>query len=216
MASGVRVQEVLEPPLTAAPQSESSSGAASGLGAEALKADESDAAAATTDGAVPGAPSASTEEPTPAAKPPTEAGAGTSTPHRKLNINRMLLYLCADKELPLAVRKAFAVLSRDASPRATLPASTVVTLLYPSGTAAGEHIFKVPYSEAEAVALLLEARPHAHEAQPEEGAEPEEVHVTADNLVYSVAGARLLAACGQRYRLRDVFLDCWRVMPAAE
>eukprot|EP00892_Ulva_mutabilis_P002600 jgi/Ulvmu1/12340/UM089_0024.1 len=138
---------------------------------------------------------------------------------RRLNINRMLLYLCADKELPLAMRKAFAVLSRDASPRTTLAAPEVVHLLYPSGTATGARIFKVPYSEHEVCALLREAQPGGAEpAAPEQdGAAAEaEVRVTADQVVYSMPGSRLLAACGQRYHLRDTFLACWSVMPALE
>lgn len=170
--------------------------------------------AASTDPAAGNGPEAagkSAERPGVPAGTPTDADRPPAATARRLNINRTLLYLCADKELPLAVRKAFAVLTRDASPAAVLPPAAVLTLLYPSGTTAGAHIFKVPYSEEEVLQVLAEARPCAAEEGAEGG-----VPITADNLVYSMAGARLLAACGRRYRLRDVFLDCWRVMPTAE
>ena len=139
-----------------------------------------------------------------------QAGSASS---RRLDINRTLLYLCADKELPLAVRKASAVLRRDPSPSTTLDTDSVVKLLYPNGTATGANIFKVPYTVEEVSALLHEVRPRVDGKEPRE---QEDVGVTADQLVYSMPGARLLAACGQRYRLRDAFLACWSVMPAAE
>ena len=116
-----------------------------------------------------------------------------------------LLYLSASSEVVHAARKAFAALAQTASSNARISADQLAWAMYPHGTAAGEAIFKTPYSISEVKAVAGQAG----KAAP--GSEPT---VSADQLVYNVYGARLMAACGSRLVLRDLFLDMWRVKPA--
>ena len=57
----------------------------------------------------------------------------------------------------------------------------------------------------------------AEEVKEEPKADAEAVvQVTSDQFVYHHRGAALLAVCGTRYRLRDLFLNFWRIKPADE
>lgn len=134
------------------------------------------------------------------------AQSGHSTTRRLIDPRLPLLYLCASSDTVSAMRKAFAVLSQSESYKARLSAEQVTMLMYPHGTASGARIFKVPYSREQIEGVVAQVGSKA--------AADGHVGVTADQLVYSVYGARLLAACGTRYVLRDVLLDMWRVLPA--
>ena len=116
-----------------------------------------------------------------------------------------LLYLAADTERVLAVRKAYAVLTRNASRKAALPHAELCKLLYPAGTKAGADLCKVPYSTEDVRAMVADVGRKAEHAA--------DVAVTAEQLVYSVPGARLLTACAPHLELRDLYLDLWRVKP---
>ena len=113
--------------------------------------------------------------------------------------------MCAGQERIVAVRKAVAVLSHSGSFKASLSAEQVTQLLYPHGPGAGSEIFKTPYTRQEiADAVSKAGKPDASGV----------VRVTADDLVYSVHTARLLAACGTYLELRDPLLDLLRTPPA--
>jgi hypothetical protein len=116
-----------------------------------------------------------------------------------------LLYLAADKEAIHAMRKVFAVITRTASTKTTLTLEQLTRAMYPHGKHSGQEIFKVPYTVEEIQAVVAKVRSI-------DGAGG--LSVSADQLIYSVCGARLIAACGTRYELRDLFLDFWRVKPA--
>jgi hypothetical protein len=117
-----------------------------------------------------------------------------------------LAYLSASQDRAVAVRKLFAALTRSDASRARVTAEHLALAMYPHGTASGEGIFRVPYTPAE-IAEVCKKLGTAD-------ASGAGALVAADQLVYNVHGARLLAACGARYELRDVLLDMWRVKPA--
>lgn len=122
-----------------------------------------------------------------------------------LHISRPLLYLAANKEPMTAARKAFAILTLDGSSKARLTGEQVFAMMYPSGTGAGAHIFKVPYSAEQIQETVTEVFLNRG------GNQDETPSITADHLLYSVPGSRLVSACGTHFVLHDLFLDFWRV-----
>lgn len=126
-------------PVSAAPGAERENG---GNTAENTAQDDPASAAENnnTEGAAVGAAPDSNEENTP-------------EDERKLPFVRMLLYLCADYELPVAVRKAFSVIAKDPSPRVKLQAPDIFRMLYPNGPV-GKNMFKVPADEPEVTEII--------------------------------------------------------------
>jgi hypothetical protein len=127
---------------------------------------------------------------------------------RLMDIELPLLYLAADRDRMLAMRKAYAVLTQQKSRKSHLSEEKLLKLLYPHGTEAGKDIFKVPYNAEEIHEM-------AGKISCNEG-QDNSITVTPEQLVYSVHGARLLSACAPQYELRDLYLDMWRVMPTAD
>jgi hypothetical protein len=101
--------------------------------------------------------------------PAAEAEAEQSPDSRTMPYTRMLLYLCADRELPVAMRKAFSVIAKDPSPRVKLQAPDICRILYPNGLTC-KQIFKVPVEEDEVAEIIARMRGmHVDkEAEPEQ------------------------------------------------
>lgn len=120
-----------------------------------------------------------------------------------MDFKSVLLYLCPDRDMFLAIKKAVSVIVKSVAANAKVDVSQVMRIAYPLGSESGQSIQRMPLDQnaiTEVVrAIYLSRNP---------GVSPEdEPTVTAEQLMYSVAGERLVSVLLHRYQLKDIFVS---------
>lgn len=147
---------------------------------------------------------ASTGGAAPAAAAPTaSARAGTSAPPAPaatLDYKAVLLYLCADPDVFCGLKKAFAVATGSAAPNARATATQILKVAYPLGPKAAQPLGRAPVEPAamaDLVASIYTSRGGDPKAAPA---------ITAEQLMYSATGEKVLNSLMGRYQLKDLFM----------
>ena len=118
-----------------------------------------------------------------------------------MDYKAVLLYLCPDKDMFLAIKKAVSITVKSVAANARMDVSQVMRIAYPLGSESGQSIQRSPLdldAITEVVRNIYQSR--------KTGSEPEDT-VTAEQLMYSVAGERLVTVLLHRYQLKDIFVS---------
>ena len=131
-----------------------------------------------------------------------EVFSSTITYSSLLDYKAVLLYLCPDRDMFLAIKKAISVAVKSLAANSRADASQVARISYPLGSESGQAIQRMPLDHdaiSEIVRTIYESRNNG-------AAAGDVATVTAEQLIYSVAGERLVTVLLHRYQFKDVFV----------
>mmetsp|Transcript_35241 Transcript_35241/g.78424 ORF Transcript_35241/g.78424 Transcript_35241/m.78424 type:complete len:1824 (+) Transcript_35241:146-5617(+) len=117
----------------------------------------------------------------------------------QLDFKAVLLYLCPDRDMFTGIKKAFSVASNSIASNARVTAEQLLKAAYPLGTETGKDIHRVPLDLAaveDIVKTVYTSRGGAAEGTPS---------VTAEQVMYSAGGEKLMAHLLHRYQWKDAY-----------
>ena len=118
----------------------------------------------------------------------------------RLDFRAVLLYLCTDRDMFTGIKKAVSVASASIATNARLTAEQLFKAVYPLGASAGQDIHRSPFTlpDLEAVVKSIYSSRGGDPAQPP--------RISAEQLMYSTAGEKLLVQGLGRYLWKDTYI----------
>lgn len=129
----------------------------------------------------------------------TFARRDAATRSQRLDIRAMLLYLCADRDQFTGIKKAFSVAAGSISSNARADATQLAKVAYPLGPELGQDIHRSPMSGEElagVVSQIYTSRGGKADGTPA---------ISAEQLMYSAFGERVVSHLLGRYQWKDLF-----------
>lgn len=119
----------------------------------------------------------------------------------RLDFRSVLLYLCADRDQFSGIKKAFSVVANSIATNARADAAQLFRAAYPLGPEAGAAIHRAPLDQAQ-IAGVVETIYKARGGKPD--GTPA---ISAEQLMYSMHGEKVVSHLMGRYLWKDVFVS---------